>query len=44
MSCGKLVTQIAKHPLYNKILSFLLIEFDFQYISRWEVFCLSIDA
>ena len=43
MSCGKSVTQLAEHPLYNTILAFLLKEFGFQYVIRWEVFCLSIN-
>ena len=40
MSCNKSVTQHAEHPLYNTILAVLMKEFGFQYISRWEQFCL----
>ena len=34
ISCGKSVTQLAEHPLYNTILAFMLKEFGFQYIIR----------
>ena len=34
ISCGKSVTQLAEHLLYNTILAFLLKEFGFQYIIR----------